>query len=117
MALHRVVVSTQVGHEAETRHDDVVIVRLAVGAKIIWLVECQKYIIIHHTGRSEMCFLHVGHEKNNELVDVVCRLEDASVVSEFLQHLQTLNDTNKITITEFTMQRSKNIQRLHFDHD
>lgn len=31
MALHRVVVTTQVGHEAEAQHDDVVIVRLAVG--------------------------------------------------------------------------------------
>lgn len=30
VTLHRVVVTTQVGHEAEARHDDVVIVRLAV---------------------------------------------------------------------------------------
>lgn len=44
-------------------------------------------------GRCETWFLHVGHEKSDELMDVVCRLEDASVVSQFLQHLQTLSDT------------------------
>lgn len=33
VALHRVVVPTQVSHEAEARHDDVVIVRLAVAKK------------------------------------------------------------------------------------
>ena len=31
VALHRVVVMTQVGHEAEARHEEVVVVRLAVG--------------------------------------------------------------------------------------
>lgn len=37
-----------------------------------------------------MWFLHVGHEKSNKFMNVACRLEDASVVSEFLQHLETL---------------------------
>ena len=31
--------------------------------------------------------LHVGHEKGYELVNVVCRVEDASVVRKLLQKL------------------------------
>ena len=30
-----------------------------------------------------MWVLHVGHEKSDELVDVVCRLEGASAVRQF----------------------------------
>lgn len=40
-----------------------------------------------------MWFLHVGHEKHDELTDVVCGREEASVVRQFLEQLQTLNDT------------------------
>lgn len=42
-------------------------------------------------------------------MDIVCRLEDASVVSQFLQHLQTLNDTYETTVR----QRSIPEERLH----
>ena len=45
-----------------------------------------------------MWFLHIGHEKSDELMYVVRRLEDASVVSQFLQHLQTLNDTHEVEL-------------------
>lgn len=37
-----------------------------------------------------MCFLHVGHEKSDELVDAAGGLEDASVVGQLLQHLEAL---------------------------
>lgn len=44
VALHRGVVTTQVGHEAEARHDEVIIVKLAVmqEPRQYWLVKCQK---------------------------------------------------------------------------
>lgn len=42
-----------------------------------------------------MWFLHIGHEKCGEFMNIVRRLEDASVVRQFLQHLQTLNDTKE----------------------
>lgn len=35
-------------------------------------------------------FLHVGHKERNKLRNVAGRLEGASVVGEFLQHLETL---------------------------
>lgn len=45
-------------------------------------------------------FLHISHEKRDELMDVVCRLEDARVVRQFLQHLQTLNDTYETALQQ-----------------
>lgn len=94
VALHGVVVSTQVGHEAEARHDDVLVLRLAVRCK----VKCEKNTTFSFIESYwDMWFLHIGHEKSDELMDVVCRLEDASVVGQFLQHLQTLNDTHETT--------------------
>lgn len=56
------------------------------------------------TGKCEMCFLHVGHEKRGELTDVVRGLEDAGVVREFLQHLQTLSDTKETNRLSLNLQ-------------
>jgi len=48
--------------------------------------------------RCDRGFLHVGHEKREELVDVVCGLEDASVVRQFLQHLKALKYKYNINV-------------------
>lgn len=85
------VVAAQVGHEAEARHDDVVIVRLAAEDMASHVSDTQFCC----RGKCKMWFLHVGDEESHKLVDVVCRVEDACVVRQFLQHLQTLKDTQE----------------------
>lgn len=90
VALHWVVVTTQISHEAETWHDDVIIVRLAMvqTTENIKLNKWQESVFsASFISYLEMWFLHVVHEKSNKLMNVACRLEDASVVSQFLQHL------------------------------
>lgn len=58
VALHRVVVPTQVSHEAEARHDDVVIVRLTVAKKkkkeVIRLIKSQTNTAVLQLHCSEM---------------------------------------------------------------
>lgn len=87
------VVAAQVGHEAEARHDDVVIVRLAAEDTASHKSGTQLYC----RRKCEMWFLHVGDEESHKLMDIVCRVEDAHVVRQFLQHLQTLKDTQETT--------------------
>lgn len=87
MALHRVVVPAQVSHEAQARQEEVVAVRLATAQKDSGA--CQKTRVPFRL--CTFWFLHVCHKKCNQLVDVVCGLEDANVIRQFLQHLQTLD--------------------------
>lgn len=58
VALHRVVVPTQVSHEAEARHDDVVIVRLTVAKKkkkeVIRLIKSKTNTAVLQLHCSEM---------------------------------------------------------------
>lgn len=49
-------------------------------------VTCQAHGFVAG-GKCEMRLLHVGDEEGHKLVDVVCRVEDARVVRQFLQHL------------------------------
>lgn len=58
-------------------------------------VTCQTHGVVAGGGECEMWLLHVGDEESHKLVDVVCRVEDALVVRQFLQHLQTLKDTQE----------------------
>lgn len=74
------VVAAQVGHEAEARHDDVVIVRLAAEDTASHMSDTR----LCCRGKCEMWLLHVGDEESHKLMDVVCRVEDARVVRQFL---------------------------------
>lgn len=47
-------------------------------------------------GKCEMWLLHVGDEESHKLMDVVRRVEDACIVRQFLQHVQTLKDTQEM---------------------
>lgn len=86
------VVAAQVGHEAKARHDDVVILRLAAEDMASQMSDTR----LCCRGKCEVWFLHVGDEESHKLMDVVCRVEDARVVRQFLQQLQTLRDTQEM---------------------
>lgn len=87
------VVTAQVGHDAEARYDDVVIARLAAEDTASHMSDAR----LCCRGKCEVWFLHVGDKESHKLVDVVCRVKDAPVVRQFLQHLQTLKDTQETT--------------------
>lgn len=84
VALDRVVVPTQVSHETQAGHRDVIIMRLAVDGER----ERERYFILfnrrfQHHFAEEKGFefsLHVCHEEGDELVNVVRGVEYTRVV-------------------------------------
>lgn len=88
------VVTTQVGQEAQARHDDVIIVRLAAERHRDSSVrQAHSHTLMEEETEGECRLLHAGNQEGQQLADVVGRVEDPSVVGQLLQHLQTLRHT------------------------